>query len=144
MKFIWDKKLAKEMISFTGWSLYGNLAAVLMSQGVNILLNMFFGPVVNAGRGVAMQVQGIVTKFVGGFQTALNPQITKTYAAGELEYMHKLIYASSKISFFLLFFLSLPIIIEAPYLLRLWLTIVPDYSVQFFQKIISVLLRYTC
>ena len=138
MKFIWDKKLSKEMFSFAGWSIYGNLAAVMMTQGVNVLLNMFFGPIVNAGRGIAVQVQGVVTKFVGGFQTALNPQITKTYAAGDMANMYKLIVASSKVSFFLLLFLSLPVIIEAPYLLRLWLTIVPDYSVPFFRIIMLI------
>lgn len=137
-RLIWDKKIANKILSFAGWSTFGNLSSVMMTQGINTLLNMFFGPAVNTGRGIALKVQGIVTRFVGGFQTALNPQITKTYAAGEINNMHKLIFASSKLSFFLLLLLSLPIIIHAPYILRLWLTIVPDYSVQFFRIIILI------
>ena len=94
------------MTGFAGWSMFGNLAAVLFGQGLNMLLNVFFGPVVNAARGIAVQVQNAVQQFVGNFQMALNPQITKTYAQGEMQEMHKLMYRSARFSFFLLFFLS--------------------------------------
>ena len=99
-KNVWDKSLFKEMTGFAGWSMFGNLAGVLFNQGLNMLLNVFFGPVVNAARGVAVQVQNAVQQFVGNFQMALNPQITKTYAQGDLESMHKLMYRSAKFSFF--------------------------------------------
>lgn len=76
-KRLWDTSLLKEMGSFAGWNMCGNVAYILFTQGLNILLNMFFGPVVNAARGVAVQVQGAIMQFAGGFQTAINPQITK-------------------------------------------------------------------
>lgn len=126
-----DKPLFKEMVSFSVWNLFGNLASVGAGQGVNIVLNMFFGPVVNAARGVAIQVQNAVMGFSNNFQMAMNPQITKNYATGNLAYMHTLIYASSKYSFFLLFILSLPIIIEADNILSVWLGIVPEHTTNF-------------
>lgn len=128
---VWDKTLFKEMTSFAGWSLWGNLASVLSTQGVNILLNIFGGPVLNAARGVAVQVQGAVTQFSSNFQTALNPQITKTYAQNNLQEMHRLIVRSSRFSFFLLFILSLPILLYTQPILIFWLKTVPDYSATF-------------
>ena len=129
--FKWDKPLFKEMLGYTGWNLFGNGAYVSYNQGVNILLNLFFGPSVNAARGIAYQVHGAINGFVGNFQIALNPQITKTYAAGNKDYMHQLIFGGSKYAFFLLFCVSLPVLIETEYILRLWLKIVPDYAVLF-------------
>lgn len=131
--FVWDKQLFREISSFAGWSLFGNMAYVAYTQGLNLLLNIFFGPAVNAARGIAVQAQGTITRFISSFQTAINPQITKTYAAGELNAMHKLIFASSKYSFFLLLLLSLPVLIETRPLLIWWLRIVPDYTVTFFR-----------
>lgn len=139
----WEKDLFKSMISFAGWSLFGQLAFLLFTQGLNILLNMFFGPAVNASRAIAVHVNGLCTRFIGGFQTALNPQITKSYASGDYSYMHRLITLSSKFSFYLLFFLSLPVIVEADYLIRLWLKIVPDNTVSFFRVIILISLLDT-
>jgi len=100
-----DKKLYKTLISYSGWNLFGNIAAVAKGQGINIILNMFFGPVVNAARGIAMQVQGAVNSFVGNFQMAVNPQIIKSYAADEKGYMSSLVIRSSKFSFYLLYIL---------------------------------------
>ncbi len=137
-RFLWDKRLFQEMSSFAGWSLFGNLAYVAYTQGLNLLLNMFFGPVVNAARGIAVQVQGVLTRFVSSFQVALNPQITKSYAAGEVEAMHKLLFTSSKYSFFLLLTMALPLMVEAHPLLTWWLKIVPDYTVAFFRIIVLV------
>ena len=128
-----NKLLYKEMTSFAGWSLVGNLSVVGYTQGINLLLNIFFGPAINAARGIAVQVQNAVYGFVRSFQTAVNPQITKSYAIGDLKSMHLLIYRSSKLSFYLTLMLSLPIIIETPYVLSLWLNIVPDYTVAFFR-----------
>lgn len=134
--FAWNKPLLKEMASFTGWNLIGSGSALLMSQGHSIILNQFFGPVVNAAKGVANQVQGMVVKFSGNFQMALNPQIFKSYAAQNLEYMHKLICASSKYSYFMIFILSLPISIESEKILDLWLRIVPENTNGFLRLIL--------
>lgn len=123
-----DKKLYKTLISYSGWNLFGNIAAVAKGQGVNILLNLFYGPVVNAARGISTQVQSAVQGFVTNFQMAVNPQIIKSYAADEKRYMTSLIIRSSKFSFYLLFLLSLPIILEIDQILKLWLKIVPDYA----------------
>lgn len=129
--FTWNKKLFKEMFSFAGWSLFGNLSATLSNQGLNILINLFFGPTVNAARGISVQVQNVISNFIRNFQTALNPQITKRYAAGELESMHNLIFTSSKFSFFLMMFISFPLFINTNYILTLWLKTVPEYTVSF-------------
>lgn len=129
------RKQFREIVVLSGWALSGNIAYVSYTQGLNILLNIFFGPVVNAARGVALQVQGVIGQFVSNFQTAINPQITKSYAAGNFERMHQLFNFSSKYSFFLLFFLSLPVVIEAPYILGLWLVKVPQHTVSFLRII---------
>ena len=142
-KHVWDKTLFKEMTGFAGWSMFGNLAGVLFGQGLNMLLNVFFGPVVNAARAVAVQVQNAVQGFVSNFQMALNPQITKTYAKGELSDMHKLMYRSARFSFFLLFFLSLPVLFETNFILTLWLKTVPENTVVFLRIMICTSLIYT-
>lgn len=140
---LWNKPLIKEMTSFAGWSMFGNLSAVLSSQGLNMLLNVFFGPVVNAARAIAVQVQSSMQQFVGNFQMALNPQITKTYAKGEMEEMHNLIFRSAKFSFYLLFFLSLPVLLETNFILTVWLKTVPDNTVLFLRIIICTSLIYS-
>lgn len=138
-----DKKLYKTLVSYSGWNLFGNIASVTKGQGVNILLNMLFGPTVNAARGVAMQVQGAVNSFVGNFQMAVNPQIIKSYAADEKKYMASLVIRSSKFSFYLLYILSLPIIIEIDQILKLWLKTVPDYS-SIFTILVLVIILIDC
>lgn len=135
---IWDRRLFKEMMAFAGWNLWGNVAAVAFTQGVNILLNVFFSPVVNAARGVAVQVQSAITQFSLNFQMALNPQITKSYAAKDMRYMHSLIFRSSKFTFYLLLFLSLPVMLETKTILTLWLKTVPDYTVPFLRLMLCV------
>lgn len=139
-RFVFDKDLLKHMGGFAGWTMFGNLAYVGYSQGLNILLNLFFGPSVNAARGVAMQVNEKVSAFCTNFQMALNPQITKSYAANDLKRMHSLVYASSKYSFFMLLLLSLPIMIEAPSILHYWLGVVPDHTVWFVRLIFMILM----
>lgn len=129
--FIFDKPLFREMIAFSGWNLWGNIASVFANQGIDILLNMFYGPVVNAARGVAVQVQESVKRFSMNFQTALNPQITKSYACSNLQAMHKLIIRSSRFSFFLLYLLALPVLLTTPTLLDIWLKEVPQHTVTF-------------
>lgn len=141
-RHVWDKFLFKEMTGFAGWSMFGNLAGVLFGQGLNMLLNVFFGPVVNAARAVSVQVQSAIQQFVGNFQMALNPQITKTYAKGEMNEMYKLMFRSARFSFYLLFFLSLPVLFEANFILTVWLKIVPDNTVIFLRIMICISLIY--
>ena len=143
-RHVWDKTLFKEMTNFAAWSLFGNLSGVLFTQGLNMLLNVFFGPVVNAARAVAVQVEGAVQQFVFNFQMALNPQITKTYAQGEMEQMHTLMFRSARFSFFLLFFLSLPVLFETEFILTIWLKTVPEHTVTFLRIMICTSLIYTC
>lgn len=138
-----DKPLFKEMFSFAGWSFWGNLANVLYTQGLNMMLNIFFGPIVNAARGIAVQVQAAVTQFVSNFQMALNPQITKNYAMGQLSQMHNLMFRSARFSFFLLFFLTLPILLETEYILTLWLKTVLTDTVVFTRWMIGISLIYS-
>src|SRR5699024_5459597 len=97
----WNRARFKKMSSFAGWSLFGDASALMFTQGLNVLLNVFFGPSVNAARGVAVQVQSVITRFINGFQTALNPQLFKSYATKDYEFMHKLVFTSSKYSFFI-------------------------------------------
>ncbi len=131
-----DRKLYKRLISFSGWNLLGNIAVILKGQGVNILLNIFHGPAVNAARGIAYQVQGALYSFVTNFQMAMKPQIIKSFAANDFDYMHQLIYRGSKFSFYLLFCLSLPVILETEFILKIWLNEVPDYTVIFLKLVI--------
>ena len=142
-RHVWDKRLFKEMTGFAGWSMFGNLSAVLYGQGLNMLLNVFFGPVVNAARAVAVQVQSVMQQFVSNFQMALNPQITKTYAKGEMDEMHQLMFRSARFSFYLLFLLSLPVLFETDFILTIWLKTVPDNTVTFLRIIICTSLIYT-
>lgn len=129
--FSLNKPLIKEMTSLAGWNMLGSSGAILNSHGINLLMNLFFGVTVNAARGLAVQVNSAVTQFVNSFTTAVNPQITKSYAKEEKDYMFKLVAMSSKYSFYLMLMLVAPIIVEAPFLLKLWLKTVPDYTVLF-------------
>jgi O-antigen/teichoic acid export membrane protein len=138
--YFWDKKLFKEIFSYSGWNLFSVIALALNTQGVNIILNSFFGPLVNASRGIAYQVNSAVDQFVQNFMTATRPQIIKYYSTGENEKMLKLIFQSSKLSFFLLFILSMPILLETNYVFILWLKLVPDYAVIFTRLVIISLL----
>ena len=130
---VFDRPLIREMFSFAGWNFIGVTSGVLRDHGGNILVNLFSGPAVNAARGVAVQLNGAVQGFVTNFMTAVNPQITKSYAAGEKEYMFSLVRRSSRMSFFLLFLIALPVIFNADYLLSIWLKEVPEHSSLFVQ-----------
>lgn len=134
--FVFDKPVLKEMTGFAGWNFFGNGAYMLNTQGVNILMNLYFGVAVNAARGIATQVDAALKQFVNNFTTAVNPQITKSYAQGDLDYMHKLVCRSAKFSAFLMMFFAVPIILETNTILTIWLKTVPDYAVIFLQWII--------
>ena len=126
-----NRKLIKDMLGFSSWNLLGSTAIMLKNQGVNILINIFFGPAINAANGIAYQVNSAVFQFSNNFTTAINPQIIKSYATNERERMQKLIIRGGKFSFFLLLFLSIPIILETNYLLTLWLGSFPTYTITF-------------
>lgn len=129
--FTFDKQLFKEMFTFAGWSVIGNLGFAGKDQGSNIVLNLFHGTSLNAARGIAMQVNGIISSFSNNFLMALNPQVTKKYAACEIESSIHLVYAGCRFSFFLLCIISVPVLINIDYLLELWLGSVPQYTSQF-------------
>ena len=131
-RFLVDKSLIRQMFGLAGWNVFSNLATMGFIQGVNILINMFFGPVMNAAYTVAMQAYSGLRSFCSSFQLASNPQIVKLYSSGEIEKMHQLLIVVCKMSFFLIFFLSLPFLINANYILSLWLVDVPEHSVSFF------------
>lgn len=131
-----DKSLTIEMLHFSGWNLSSNLSTVLMTQGVNILLNFFFNPIINAARGLAVQIQNVVNRFASNFQIAFNPQIIKSYASNDLHFMKNLITRACRFSYILLFSISLPIIFEAETLLNIWLKEVPEYTPIFIKLIL--------
>ena len=128
-----NMEYGKNIGSFVGWNMIGSLSSVAKEQGVNVVLNMFFGPAVNAARGVAYQVLSKLNGFVTNFQMALNPQIIKSYASGEKDNMYKLVFRGAKLSYLMLLVLSLPVVIEAPLILSVWLKEVPKYTVIFLQ-----------
>lgn len=130
-----DKPMLKEITGFAGWNLLGSGAYLFNTQGVNIVMNLFFGVTVNAARGIATQVEGVVRQFVTNFTTALNPQITKSYAAGNMEYMYTLVCRGAKYSYFLMLVFVVPFMFEADIILRLWLDNVPEHT--------SIFLRLT-
>lgn len=135
-RFFWDKPLFKTLMSYAGWNLWGNASSVLYGQGINVLLNIFFNPAINAARAIAYQISNTANQFVHNIQIAMNPQIVKSYASGELKYMHRLIFQGAKFSFYMLLILALPILLETQTILKLWLKMVPEYTVIFTQLII--------
>lgn len=131
-----DRGLLKEMSGFAGWNFFGNSAYILNTQGVNMLINVYFGVAVNAARGVAVQIEGAVNQFVTGFMTALNPQITKTYASGDSEAVARLVCRGSKFSFFIMLMLVVPLEFEAETVLRIWLGNVPEGAAIFLRLVL--------
>ncbi len=145
--FSMDRSLLKEMTSFAGWNFMGNAAWMFNTQGVNMLLNLFFGVTLNAARGVAAQVEVAMMQFVNSFMQALNPQITKLYAIGDLKNMHQLVCRGARFSFFIVILFAIPICLETERVLSIWLNVVPEYAVIFvrltFLSILSTVLGNT-
>lgn len=131
-----DKMVMRKMLGFSGWTIFGALGSISHTQGISIVMNMFFGVGVNAAQGIANQVTNVVNQFVANFMTAINPQIVKTYAAGQLDEMHILIRRGSRMGICLVAFFAIPLILETPAILNLWLTVVPDYTVTFIRIIL--------
>ena len=135
-----NSSMTKEVLGFSSWNMFGTLASVCRSQGVNILLNVFFSPVVNASRAIAYQVNSAVAMFVTNFYTAVRPQITKLYATGEIDSMMDVVFKSSRFCYFLAIFLVIPVIIQAPAILDIWLGEAPEYSVLFTRLVLVLAL----
>ncbi len=129
VKIMFDKDIFKEMFGFAGWSFFTNTMSIFNNQGINMLINVFFGVAFNAARGIANQVENAVVQFVNNFTVAVNPQITKSYAAGDTEGMYRLVCRGAKFSYYLMLMMALPLICEADMILHLWLTEVPPHTV---------------
>lgn len=136
--YFWDKSLYKRLASFSGWSLFGGVANTAASQGLNVLMNIFFGVTINTAMAVASQVNAAAYSFVTSFQTAFSPQIVKSYAAQEREYFVGLIINASKYSYFLLFVICMPLYVYCEEVLSIWLTEVPPYAVSFCKLMLIV------
>lgn len=134
----YDHSLMKQMFSFAGWNFLGACSFQLMTLGVNLLSNLYFGVIVNAARGIATQVEHAVTVFANNFTTAVNPQITKSYASEQKDYMFSLMFGGAKLSFFLMLYLVVPLLFETKQILELWLKNVPDYTISFVRLTIIV------
>lgn len=128
-KFSWRWDEIKPMLSFSGWDLYGNMSTVARTQGVTVLLNLFYGTILNAAAGIAAAVQGAVMAFAGNILTAFRPQIVKSYAAGNCSDSIDLVYTASKISCIILLLITVPLCLQMPFILSLWLVEVPAYTV---------------
>lgn len=135
--FSWEKKKLRGMLSFSTWATMDMLAYTLKGQGLNIVLNLFFGTVVNAARGIAAQIMNAVNQFISSFQMAFRPQLTKLYSSGDYEAALRLYHSATKLSFFLIYTISLPILLETPQILHIWLgNNVPEYTVIFTRLIL--------
>lgn len=136
LRMVFDRSLFKQMTGFAGWNVMGTGVYLLNTQGVNIVTNIFFGVTVNAARGIADQVKGIVMQFVSNFTTAINPQITKSYAANDNEYLFKLICKGAKLSYFMILMLAMPLMFETETILKLWLKDYPPYAPLFLRLVL--------
>ena len=137
-RLLWDSQRVKNIFSYTGWVMTGSFAYICCTQGLNIILNLFFGPVVNAARALANQLQGAINQFTTNFQTAVKPQIIKSYAQNDYGRMHSLILASSKFGALLMLMLAAPVFVTTNFLLEIWLGDVPEYTINFVQIMLFV------
>jgi len=135
-RYFRDKELLRQLLQFSGWTTFSGVASIGRVQGTNILLNIFHGVMLNAAMGIAMQVHAAVHQFVSNFQTAFKPQIVKSYSASNYDYFMRLIFRTSKISFYLLLFFVLPLYINMGFILQIWLNNVPEYAVTFTQLLL--------
>ena len=143
IKLCREKELYKNIFSFAGSDMIGGISVMAQGQGLNLLLNVFFGPAVNAARAIAYQIQGAVTQFSNNFMTAVRPQIIKSYAQGDIDNMWKLVIQSSCFSFYLMWMICLPICLETDTILTLWLGKYPEHTVSFLNLIFILCLIQT-
>lgn len=139
-KFHFDKTIIKPMLGFSGWNLYSNLARQAQGNGVNVILNLFFGTAINAAYGIAHQLSNAVYTFVQNFTLAVKPQIIKYYSTGQLCEMEALMNATTRYSFLMLFTLAMPVIMEIDFILGIWLRDVPDHAALFAQLFLAMML----
>jgi O-antigen/teichoic acid export membrane protein len=132
-EWFWDKKMFLERMGFGGWTTLGGISVIAALQGVNMLLNVFHGVALNAAYGIMTQVSNAMNQFASSFFAAVNPQITKSYARGDIDYMHDLMFRSIKFSFLLSFAISVPLVLNMDFILHLWLETVPEYAIVFCQ-----------
>lgn len=137
-KFYWNKNKFSQIFSFAGWTLFGNIAVAGYTQGLNILLNLFFGPIVNAARGIATQVQMAANAFCSNLNMATKPQMIKSYANGDMTYMHNLVLSSTKLSYFVMLLISIPIFFNTDYILKLWLGEFPQHTGSFIKIMLLI------
>lgn len=141
LRFVKDRGLFKEIIGYSGWNLFGSAASIIRNHGMTILLNLFFGPIVNAARAIAVQVNAAMISFAQNFSTALRPQIIKSYAAGEKYRMLRMVLYGTKVVYFLMLVITIPVLLGADFLLSLWLKNVPEHTVRFVQlSLVDVLI----
>ena len=136
LNWVFNKKRWKEMSSFAGWNFIGAASGLLKDQGVNILLNIFLGPIVNAARGISISVNSTICAFANNFMTAINPQITKSYASEDKKYTYSLVERGSRFSFYIILLFILPIILETNFILTIWLKQYPEHTVNFIRLIL--------
>ncbi len=134
--FYWEGSLFKEIISYSGWNLIGSLVGIMRNQGISILINLFFNPIVNAAQAIAFRINSTLLNFTNNFYIAVKPQIIKSYSKNDTKELEKLIISSSKYSYFLILILSLPLLFETDYILKLWLKDFPEFTVIFTRIII--------
>ena len=139
-RFVWDKSILRKLTAFSTWSLFGSVAYIAKNQGINIVLNVFFGALLNAAWGISQQVNAAVLMFVQNFTTAINPPIIKAYAQGNRERMFSLLFNGMKYTFFLAACLVIPLLFETNFVLSLWLKNVPEYTVEFVQYVLIVIM----
>jgi O-antigen/teichoic acid export membrane protein len=132
-KWFWDKKMFLERLRFSSWTTLSGISAIVALQGINMLLNMFHGVVANAAYGIMTQITNGISQFTNNFFAAVNPQITKSYARGDIDYLHSLLFRSMKFSFLLSFAIAIPLVLNMDFILNVWLKIVPEYAVIFCQ-----------
>lgn len=135
-RIYYEKGLFRNMMGFSGWNIVGNLASVCNSQGLNMVMNAFFGTAINAARGIAFQVHGLVQQLISNFQLAVKPQVIKYYAAGQMKEMTELVFNAAKYSAFLVIIATVPLMLEIRPVLKLWLGDYPEYTVVFAQLIL--------
>ena len=135
--FIFDKELFNSMLSFSSWNIFGSFANMMKEQGINLILNLFFGPIVNAARGIAVQINSGLQSFVANLGISIRPQIVQSYAKGNIERTMNLFYSISKLSCCLLYFISLPVVLEIHFILHIWLgKNIPEHTITFVSIII--------
>ena len=142
-QFTFDKPLFKEILGFASWNFLGEGTWILNNQGISMLLNYHFGVAVNAAQGVANQLNQAVQRFVGGFTTSVNPQIYKSYAAGDVDYCFNLVCRAGRFSYYLMFVFALPVMLETEQILDIWLVEVPAHTATFTRWIIAATLALT-